>query len=138
MKRKEIAEMKARAPHRKMIKRIVRLLVALVSVAWFVVRKKGVWPDIFAFLSLFPFLIVWALLLLFPNDVTFEDQYKKAKGRVNVKLPLLLFACYPSVRLTSHRIILDWPKLLWICVPILLLMLAGFLLRAKKEMRRLG
>lgn len=83
MKRKEIAEMKARAPHRKMIKRIVRLdwlLLALVSVAWFVVRKKGVWPDIFAFLSLFPFLIVWALLLLFPNDVTFEDQYKRRKG----------------------------------------------------------
>lgn len=136
MKRKEIAEMKARAPRRKMIKRIVWPLVALVSIAWFVVRMKRTWPDIFAFLSVFPFLIVWALMLLFPNDVTFEDQYKKAKGRVNVKLSLLLFACYANMRLTFHRIILDWPKLLCISAPVLLLMLAGFLLRAKKEMKK--
>lgn len=139
MKRKEIAEMKARAPRRKMIKRILRLdwlLIVLIAVAWYVVRKKEVWPDIFAFLSVFPFLIVWALILLFPNDVTFEAQYKKAKGRVNVKESMLFLSLYPYVRLTSHRIILDWPKLLWICVPILLLMLAGFLLRAKKEMKK--
>lgn len=136
MKRKEIAEMKARAPYRKMIRRIVWPLVALVSIAWFVVRMKRTWPDIFAFLSVFPFLIVWALMLLFPNDVTFEDQYKKAKGRVNVNISLLLFACYANMRLTFHRIILDWPKLLCISAPVLLLMLAGFLLRAKKEMKK--